>query len=277
MSIEKSMEQILNMLRRPHIKTPLLKLYGCLAYICGLPSGAVDGMRPRIFLYLKHKLKGSRYITYYAERMDLILKRETDGGFWMREREFQIDFLKAHGLRPEMTLLDYGCGPVGAGRHFIDFLVPGRYVGVDISQQCIEVGWQTVKRFGLESKKPELYHIPTGSLHMLNGRTFDVIWAQGVVAHTPPEEVHLALSNMTRHVHPGGAVYFNFLHPYGNLHHEPQHKDLKDWYYNIELFERAAAEFKMKLEIMDGWRHPIAARESIGDTMLRFTPLSSGL
>jgi len=48
--------------------------------------------------------------------MDLIVSRRPDWGLDLNKR-FQLDYLIAHGLKPSMDFLDYGCGAIAAGRN----------------------------------------------------------------------------------------------------------------------------------------------------------------
>src|SRR5256714_13012220 len=56
--------------------------------------------------------------------------RGTDA-FWDYLGKLQLDYLVEQGLKPEHYVLDVGCGPLRAGVHFIGYLEPGHYAGVD--------------------------------------------------------------------------------------------------------------------------------------------------
>ena len=51
------------------------------------------------------------------------------------------EYLKAQGLQPHHRLVDIGCGPFRAGRHFIDYLDPGNYYAVDANHSLIQAGY----------------------------------------------------------------------------------------------------------------------------------------
>ena len=55
------------------------------------------------------------------------------GGHWEALGKLQFDYLVANGLKPGHRLLDIGCGTLRGGRHFIRYLAPGGYTGIDIS------------------------------------------------------------------------------------------------------------------------------------------------
>jgi len=90
-------------------------------------------------------MKHTRYLEVYRKRMDKQIKlRPEDSrwrpktGRWDKAGNIQFQFLIQEGLKPELTLLDIGCGPLRAGLLFIKYLAPGNYTGIDISQEAIK-------------------------------------------------------------------------------------------------------------------------------------------
>jgi SAM-dependent methyltransferase len=63
--------------------------------------------------------------------------RGTDA-FWDYLGKLQLDYLVEQGLKPEHHVLDVGCGPLRAGVHFIGFLEPGHYAGIDKRGDTLE-------------------------------------------------------------------------------------------------------------------------------------------
>jgi len=201
--------------------------------------------------YIVHKLTGSSYRKYYAERMDRIVRRNPEWGLNLN-KQFQLDYLSSHGLRPDSSLLDYGCGALAAGIHFIEYLLPDRYTGMDISSEVLSEGRRRLESKNLLDKRPELHRIESGSFAILGHRQFDVIWAQSVFTHMPPEDIHELLRDIRRHMHVGTRFYATFARTDG----EPCQKRFKDWYYSDNFFSREAGLFNLDAEIMSDWRHP---------------------
>jgi hypothetical protein len=52
-------------------------------------------------------------------------------------------------------MLDIGCGTLRGGRHFIGYLDPDGYTGMDISPQAIRYGEELVRRENLTWKQPQ--------------------------------------------------------------------------------------------------------------------------
>jgi ubiquinone/menaquinone biosynthesis C-methylase UbiE len=213
--------------------------------------------------YAFHKLTGSSYVAYYASRMDSIVSRNPAWGLSL-DRSFQLDYLRTHGLAPGMALLDYGCGALAAGILFIQYLDTSRYFGVDISSKALEEGRRRLGGQGLEHKKPTLVHLKDLSLAGLEGRRFDVIWAQSVFTHMPPDDIRAALAQLRTLMDASSRFYAT----YGWSAQGPVQKRYKDWYYNLPYFNAVAKEAGLAVEEMGDWRHP-ADPEGL-DRMLRF-------
>ena len=52
----------------------------------------------------------------------------------------RFDELVAQGIKPSDTVVDYGCGTLRLGAHFIDYLDADRYIGLDIDDRIIAAG-----------------------------------------------------------------------------------------------------------------------------------------
>lgn len=74
------------------------------------------------------------------ETINAIGHRDYVGGLWEEVGQLQFNFLVAQGLKPEHTLLDIACGSLRGGVHFINYLNPGNYLGLDKEQELINRG-----------------------------------------------------------------------------------------------------------------------------------------
>jgi ubiquinone/menaquinone biosynthesis C-methylase UbiE len=221
------------------------------------------GLARESLWYALHKLTGSSYVDYYARRMDSIVSRNPAWGLSL-DRSYQLEYLRKHGLAREMAMLDYGCGALAAGLLFIQYLDAAKYFGVDISSKVLEEGGLRLRRQGLEHKNPTLVHLTGLSLAQLEGRRFDVIWAQSVFTHMPPDDIRAALAQLRRLMHADARFYAT----YAWSAQGPVQKNYKDWYYNPSYFSDAAREAGLTVEEMADWRHP--ADPAGLDRMLRF-------
>ena len=109
-------------------------------------------------------------------------------------------FLLPH-LRPDMRLLDVGCGPGSITRGLAEHLSAGQVVGLDLSRETLESARRDAAARGLMNLRYE-----EGSVYELSfpDGSFDVAYAHQVLQHL--RERGLALSEMLRVVKPGGVV-----------------------------------------------------------------------
>ena len=202
-------------------------------------------------LFAKHRILGTNYAEYYAERMDRLIKRRSNWGL-NQDKTFQIKYLIQHGLTPEMTFLDYGCGAVNAGLHFIAYLEDAKYTGADVSAQVLAEGKKRIEAQALLAKKPLLYHIPGGDLTPLPAQKFDMIWSYSVLTHMPPEAISLLLESLKKHMHSTSVFYADFAR--GET--EIEHRKFKNWYYPVTFFEKTASDCGLSFTVMNDWKSP---------------------
>jgi len=98
---------------------------------------------------------------------------------WTVKRDFQIGFLKDHGLQPSDRLADIGCGTLRGGIPVIAYLDEGCYNGFEVRADALEEARRELADNHLEHKRPMLTQSDDlGSLHL--DERFDVIWAFSV-------------------------------------------------------------------------------------------------
>jgi cyclopropane fatty-acyl-phospholipid synthase-like methyltransferase len=217
----------------------------------------------RCLKYGLFRATGGSYRQYYASRMDSIVEKNSDWGLNL-ERKFQLDYLTKNGLKPEMKMLDYGCGAISAGRHFISYLNKSNYTGVDISIKVVEEANQRVKRFKLIDKEPHILVLGENFEKLLKTEHWDVMWAQSVFTHTPPEDAEQCLKMMIPSIKSGGKFFASFGESDGDI----EHKDFKDWYFPKKYFEKLGEKYDLDVTFMTDWQHP---EDPIGrDRMVRF-------
>jgi SAM-dependent methyltransferase len=126
---------------------------------------------------------------------------------WESRGKFQLFFLKKMGLAPFHRLLDVGCGPIRAGVHFIDYLNPALYCGVDYNHDFILTAKELVaKDRGLAEKLPELAQLDNFEFSKING-TFDYVMAFSVLNHCDNEKKKLFFRELPRMLKKTAKVY----------------------------------------------------------------------
>jgi SAM-dependent methyltransferase len=180
--------------------------------------------------------------------------------------QLQFDFLVKQGLKPEDRLLDIGCGSLRGGVHFVRYLEPGRYVGVDSNPRLLELGREReLSEAVYSSKRVRLVAMNDFGFARL-GEQFDYALAQSVFTHLPFNAILRCLSNVTGVLAPGGKLYATiFLHdrPPGDveaLRHEPggivTQLDRDPYHYSLEMVQWAAEWAGLKAEHIGEWGHP---------------------
>ena len=57
-------------------------------------------------------------------------------------------------IPPDSILIDYGCGSLRVGAHFIRYLDPGCYFGLELAEGLYEIGQEVIGRELLDGKFP---------------------------------------------------------------------------------------------------------------------------
>ena len=127
---------------------------------------------------------------------------------WQLKRDFQIAFLRAHGLEHGHVLVDVGCGTLRGGIPIIEYLDVGGYVGIDVRAEAIEEARRELLESGLEDKRPELIAAPSLASVDL-GRSADRIWAFSVLMHLDDERLMECFEFAQRHLAADGVFYAN--------------------------------------------------------------------
>ena len=72
-------------------------------------------------------------------------------------------FIK-YGIRPNHTVVDYGCGTLRVGALFIEFLEADRYIGLDLDERILAAGRKQLADEIVGTKHPTLEIITEESL-----------------------------------------------------------------------------------------------------------------
>ncbi|HZS65411.1 MAG TPA: class I SAM-dependent methyltransferase [Xanthobacteraceae bacterium] len=182
---------------------------------------------------------------------------EAVGGQWEEIGQLQFDFLIRQGLLPAHSFFDLGCGTLRGGRHFIRYLNPGRYTGIDLSAAAIEYANALIKSEGLESKSPAILVSTEKNLKFerFAGQKFDYLLAQSVFTHLMPEHIAECFAHIGNIMHANSCFYFTFLESetalrYGN----------KTFSYPFRIFSEAGASHGLHVERCADYVHPRGQR-----------------
>jgi SAM-dependent methyltransferase len=202
--------------------------------------------------------------------------RDRVGGLWVEIGRLQLAFLVRHGLKPNHMLLDVGCGCFRGGVHFLRYLEPGHYYGLDADASLIKAGFASeLEPLGLLPRLPPDNVIVEAAFDASRfGVTFDFALAQSVFTHISANDIRLCLVRLARSVRPGGVFFATFFEcPPGHaedtpLTHEPggitTYMNLDPFHYREEFVRGLCTGLPWRMENIGSWGHPR------GQKMLRF-------
>lgn len=123
------------------------------------------------------------------------------------KREWQIEFLKEHGLRPNHKLLDIGCGVLRGGIPIIDYLSTYNYYGIDVRPECLREAHNELYEHDLCHKLPFL---KLGKFDDLCIKSkFHYIWAFSVLFHMDDDTLDKCFQFVSERLRDDGVFYAN--------------------------------------------------------------------
>jgi SAM-dependent methyltransferase len=202
------------------------------------------------------------HVSYYREVMRSDARRSGDAAVgsatrdsWLKLGQLQFDYLIQHGLKPEMRMLDIGCGNLRGGRLFIDYLETGSYYGTDISPDILLAAQHSITEFGLQRKLPHLTLVSDLRLDFLPADCFHVVHAHSVFSHSPLPVIEQCLAHVGRVMTPGGFFDFTFDRTGGTEHQVLR----EDFYYRTKTLADLARRHGLEARFMADWEetgHP---------------------
>ncbi|MFH8410016.1 class I SAM-dependent methyltransferase [Streptomyces sp. NPDC018019] len=217
----------------------------------------------RIAPYLKRtardswlRIKHPDHIAYYRAVMASDTSRNPEAAVgsrsherWLALGEMQFTYLMEHGLRPDMRMLDIGCGNLRAGWRFIAHLDSGNYYGIDISPDILIAAKRTLVTYGLQDKLPHLTISQDLTFDFLPDAHFDVVHAHSVFSHSPLSVIDQSFRHVGRILAPGGFFDFTFDRTEGTEHQVLR----EDFYYRTETLLALARKHGLEARFMEDW------------------------
>lgn len=109
-----------------------------------------------------------------------------------------FNFLKTEGIKPEHICVEYGCGSLRAAQHFINYLNPSNFWGLDVTDKFYKVGKEMIGQKLLQKKLPHFRIINPATFAEVNQSHPDYLFAVQVMIHIPPNEIEGFLSNILK-------------------------------------------------------------------------------
>lgn len=206
------------------------------------------------------------------------MHRDFVGGLWNSMGEWQFHFMRDKGgLLPEMRFLDLGCGCFRGGIHFIPYLQPGNYYGLDSNASLLHAGMNIeLPLAGLEGKL--LWdHVLVNSQFDASSFTvtFERVLAVSLWTHLPLNHIALCLKQISKVMAPGGVFYTTvfLVDDAATFWNEKKQKmgvitypDQDPYHYSVSMLESLLGQFGLPytIENLGECGHPR------GQTMLAF-------
>lgn len=182
--------------------------------------------------------------------------REYVGGQWEEKGRLQFQMMVVQGLRPEHYLCDVGCGSLRGGVHFIRYLEPGHYLGIEKKPLLIQAGVE--QELGSElfqAKRPQLVISGRFEFERFSVRP-DYALAQSLFTHLPPPLIHMCLSKLRGFIKSDGVLLATFNEAQRPVRNPRVPHDRYTFKYTsaeMEQFGRAAGWIP---EYLGEWGHP---------------------
>ena len=162
------------------------------------------------------RLRHRDHVSYYRAVMRSDAARSRDGAVgssshesWLELGQLQFEYAgPGHGLKPEMRMLEIGCGNLRAGRLFIDYLEAGNYYGLDISPDILLGAYRTLwPSMAWPPKLPHLTLVKDLKLAFLpDDSPFDFVHAHSVFSHWPIEVIEQCFAQVGRAMKQGRVL-----------------------------------------------------------------------
>ena len=194
------------------------------------------------------------------------LHRDFIGGMWEEIGKLQFDFLRQQGLLPEHKLLDIGCGALRGGVHFVAYLDPGNYYGLDLNSSLLEAGRRELALAGLTHKNPHLAVSDSFALQKF-GQTFDYLLAVSVFTHVFTNDILSCLRAAREVLAVDGRFFASFFCAPHSVHlapiiHEPGSVKTEygrdPFHYSTDEMRMLAEDAGLSVRVIGQWNHPRA-------------------
>lgn len=190
--------------------------------------------------------------------------RQAIGGMWEELGQLQFDFLCRQGLRPEHRLLDVGCGSLRGGVHFVRYLNPGNYYGVDRNASLLKAGAEIELAEAGAAERGAHLLVDEWFAFERFGATFHFALAQSVFTHLPVNDIARCLVNIRRVLEPGGRFFATYFagprHGWSEKQALPcgitTYGDSDPFHYHISLLQYLVEGLGLEVRDLGDWGHP---------------------
>jgi len=152
---------------------------------------------------------------------------------------------------PDDTVVDYGCGSLRIGQHFIKSQVSHRFWGLDVTDRFYNDGLALIPPEVVDTKQPQFRKIDASSLAEVRASEPDLLYSVAVMKHVPPGELEVYWQNMLGLLRPGATAVI-----YGEISDTGIRNAAKNWAHSrneiLAIIERFTPGVSVEIEISGG-------------------------
>ena len=211
--------------------------------------------------YYFSKIRNTPYTEFYASIMDKMIRDNPNPYGTYESKTYHIKFMVDKGLLPSHLFLDYGCGAISSGFHFIKYLEPKKYTGIDISLDAVKLAKKRIIDEELESKFPNVVHFDGNFIDLKNIK-YDYVFANSVFTHMPFNDIVCSLKLLSQYFHNNTKFYSTIAYSSTNS----KMSSFRDWKHNPSDIIDACESLSLSCEIDNSWDYPRDVNKS--DRML---------
>lgn len=189
-----------------------------------------------------------------------------DGDFWALIGKLQFDFLRARGLEPRHVLLDFACGSLRGGVHFIPYLEPGNYLGFDKSVDLVVMGvMHELGHEAFRTRRPQFVLNSRLDLSEFTQRP-DFVIAQSIFTHLTADDIRASLASIRSISRPSTQVFATYFRCDAPVANPPASHSRRNFHYTPDEMRMLGEASGWSFEDLGDWNHPR------GQMMARYLP-----
>lgn len=128
----------------------------------------------------------------------------------LRSESELLVFLRKFGLTPGDLVIDYGCGSLRLAPPLIAYLDPGKYWGMDLAQEFLDLGLAHLDPQQAAEKRPRLDVIEPEVIARARGEQPRFIISWHVCSKVPENRFDAYLGNIVGMMSPGATALIHF-------------------------------------------------------------------
>ena len=168
-------------------------------------------------------LQNAALMTYVAEARD-----DRDAEAQLRDSgQSSVALMEQHGvLRPDMTVVEIGCGAGRVSTALSEYLTEGKYYGVDLSPQYVAI---CERRVGTANNTR--FEVTDGCSFPFPDSTADLVIEFSIFCHMPYPMIWKWLCETSRILKPSGRTYLQFQNFSSNKSWAEFTRTADTWYF----------------------------------------------